>query len=203
MGKVSLILFAAFGVVVFQSPAALPKMELKPLWPKLVVQRPIWFCEAPEDAHRRFVVEQRGRILILPEDQSASDAAVFLDISDRKPYASNEEGLLGLAFHPQFKNNGKFYVYYVQQNPRRSVVSEFSVAKDDRRKADVASERILFEQPQPYSNHKGGCTVFGPDGFLYISLGDGGSANDPHDNGQNLKTILGKIIRIDVNARDR
>jgi glucose/arabinose dehydrogenase len=181
--------------------AALPKMELKPLWPDVLIQRPIWFCESPDDSHRKFVVEQRGRILILPEDQSGTNAAAFLDISDRKPYASNEEGLLGLAFHPQFKSNGKFYIYYSQQSPRRSVVSEVTVAKDDRGRADLASERILFEQPQPYPNHNGGCTLFGPDGFLYISLGDGGAANDPHENGQNLKTILGKLIRIDVNSR--
>ncbi|HMJ90016.1 MAG TPA: PQQ-dependent sugar dehydrogenase [Candidatus Acidoferrum sp.] len=182
-------------------PAALPKMELKPLWPNVVVQRPIWLCEAPDGSNRKFVVEQRGRVLILPEDQSATNASVFLDISDGKPYASNEEGLLGMAFHPQFKNNGKFYVYYSPQKPRRTVVSEFTVAKENGGKADPASERILFEQPQPYPNHKGGCILFGPDGFLYASLGDGGSANDPHENGQSLKTLLGKIIRIDVNAR--
>ncbi len=181
--------------------AALPKMELHALWPNIALQRPIWFCEAPDASTRKFVIEQRGRILILPSDSQATNAEVFLDISDRKPIASNEEGLLGLAFHPQFKSNGKFYIYYSQQNPRRSVVSEFTVSKADRNKADLATERVLFEQPQPYPNHNGGCTLFGPDGFLYVSLGDGGSAKDPHGNGQNLKTILGKIIRIDVNSR--
>ncbi len=183
------------------APAALPTMNLQPLWPNVAIQRPIWFCEAPDDSRRNFVVEQRGKILILPADQTATNAAVFLDISDRKPYASNEEGLLGLAFHPQFKATGKFYIYYTQQSPRRSVVSEFTVAKTNGNVAEIASERILFEQPQPYPNHNGGCTIFGPDGFLYLSLGDGGAANDPHENGQNLKTLLGKILRIDVNSR--
>ena len=183
------------------APAALPPMALHPLWPNVAVQRPIWFCEAPDDSGRKFVVEQRGKILILPADQTATNAAVFLDISDRKPFTSNEEGLLGLAFHPQFKANGKFYLNYTQQNPRRSVVSEFTVAKTNGNVAEIASERILFEQPQPYANHNGGCTIFGPDGFLYISFGDGGAANDPHEDGQNLKTLLGKILRIDVNAR--
>jgi len=182
--------------------ASLPKMELKPLWTNVAIQRPIWLCEAPDGSHRKFVVEQRGRILILPEDQNVTNATVFLDISDRKSYASNEEGLLGLAFHPRFNSNGKFYIYYSPQNPRRTVVSEFQVAKDDPNRANLASERVLFEQPQPYPNHKGGCIVFGPDRFLYVSLGDGGSANDPHENGQNLKTLLGKIIRIDVDSRN-
>ncbi|HTD66159.1 MAG TPA: PQQ-dependent sugar dehydrogenase [Candidatus Limnocylindria bacterium] len=205
MGKVALqvISFLACGYIAFAADgASLPKMELKPLWPNVAIQRPVWFCEAPDGSGRKFVLEQRGRVLILPEEQSATNVTVFLDISDRKPYASNEEGLLGLAFHPQFKTNRKFYVYYSLQKPQRhTLVSEFTVAKGDSRKADIASERILFEQPQPYPNHKGGCAIFGPDGFLYISLGDGGSANDPHENGQNLKTLLGKIIRIDVNSR--
>jgi len=191
----------AFAFAVFASAAALPKMELKPLWPNVAIQRPIWFCEAPDGSRRKFVVEQRGRILILPEAPDGTNAAVFLDISDRKPFASNEEGLLGLAFHPQFKSNGRFYVYYSVQNPRLTVLSEFTASKDDRDQADVASERILFKQRQPYPNHKGGCVVFGPDKFLYVSLGDGGSANDPHENGQNLQTFLGKILRLDVDSR--
>lgn len=181
--------------------AALPKVELRPLWPNAAIQRPLVLCEAPDGSHRKFVVEQRGRILILPEDSNSTNTMTFLDVSDRKLYASNEEGLLGLAFHPQFQSNGKFYIYTSPQNPRRTVLTEFQVSKTDRNKADMGTERILFEQPQPYSNHKGGCTIFGPDGFLYVSLGDGGSANDPHGNGQNLTTLLGKILRIDVNAR--
>ncbi len=189
-------------VAVCAAKAAMPKMELVPRWPGVAIQRPMWLCEAPDGSGRSFVVEQRGRILILPQEPGGSNATVFLDISDRRPYTSNEEGLLGLAFHPQFKNNGKFYVYYsLTNNYRRTLVSEFLVSKSDVSKADVASERILLEQRQPYSNHKGGCLVFGPDGFLYASLGDGGSANDPHNNGQSLKTLLGKIIRIDVNSR--
>ena len=183
--------------------AALPKMELKPLWTNVAIQRPIWFCEAPDGSQRKFVVEQRGKVLILPSEQSSTNAEVFLDISGRKPYTSNEEGLLGFAFHPGFKSNAKFYIYYSQTNPRRTIVSEWQVSRDNPNKADAASERILFEQPQPYPNHNGGCILFGADGFLYVSLGDGGSANDPHDNGQNLKTLLGKIVRIDADSRSR
>src|SRR6188472_1698611 len=109
--------------------AALPKVELRQLWPNSAIQLPLVLCEAPDGSHRKFVVEQRGRILILPEDSNSTNTITFLDISDRKLYASNEEGLLGLAFHPQFQSNGKFYIYTSPQNPRRTVLSEFTVSK--------------------------------------------------------------------------
>ena len=178
-----------------------PPVELKLAYPELVLHRPLWISEAPDESKRLFVVEQPGRILILPQDRAGRETVTFLDISDRKPYGGNEEGLLGLAFHPQFKDNGKFYVYYTQHEPRRSVLSEFQVSRQDSNTADPASERILLQILQPYENHNGGAALFGPDGYLYLSLGDGGSANDPHYNGQNLNTLLGKIIRINVNAR--
>src|SRR5215203_1805346 len=108
--------------------AALPKVELRPLWPNAAIQRPLMLCEVPDGSHRKFVVEQRGRILILPENSNDTNTVVFLDISDRKLYASNEEGLLGLAFHPQFQSNGKFYIYTSPQNPRRTVLTEFQVS---------------------------------------------------------------------------
>lgn len=178
-----------------------PPVEFKLAYPALVLHRPLWISEAPDQSKRLFVVEQPGRILILPQDRAGRETVTFLDISDRKPYGGNEEGLLGLTFHPQFKANGKFYVYYTEHTPRRSVLSEFQVSRHDPNAADPSSERILLQIPQPYENHNGGATLFGPDGYLYLSLGDGGSANDPHYNGQKLTTLLGKIIRIDVNTR--
>ena len=132
----------------------------------------------------------------------------FLDIRDRVQYSDkqNEEGFLGLAFHPKYKENGEFYVYYTAKptkaNPHTSVISRFKVSKDDPNRADPQSEEVLLTIDQPYWNHNGGTIVFGPDGYLYIGLGDGGFRDDPHGNGQSLKTLLGKILRIDVDHKD-
>jgi quinoprotein glucose dehydrogenase len=180
---------------------AIPQLDLKPAWPNLKVSRPLSLESPPDGSGRLFLAEQAGRIRILPQERAATNALLFLDITARKPYVQDEEGLLGLAFHPRFQENGKFYLFYSQQGPMRSVVSEMQVSKSDRNKADPASERVLLEIPRPFWNHDGGALCFGPDGYLYISHGDGGQRDDPHDNAQNLGTLLGKILRIDVNSR--
>ena len=179
----------------------LPSLQLKLAYPELILNRPIWLCEAPDASHRIFLIEQPGKVLILPADRNGKETNVFLDISARKPYGGNEEGLLGFAFHPEYKTNGRFYIYYTEHNPRRSVLSEFHVSASRPDAGDPASERILMEIPQPYENHNGGALLFGPDGFLYLSLGDGGLRADPHGFGQNTFALLGKILRIDVNSR--
>lgn len=179
----------------------LPKMELAVAWPNLKFKRPVCTAVPPDGSGRIFLVEQNGRILILPSDRTDRETELFLDISDRQPLVSNEEGLLGFDFHPRFQENGKCYLYYSQQKPRRSVVSEIRISNDDPAKADLSTERILMEIPQPFGNHNSGPIVFGPDGYLYIALGDGGSANDPHGNGQNLTTLLGSVLRIDVDSK--
>lgn len=132
--------------------------------------------------------------------------SVFLDISARVASSpgGGELGLLGLAFHPQYETNGTFYVNYTNGSggtPRTRVtrVSRFRVSGANRDQADPGSETILLEFPQPFDNHNGGQLAFGPDGYLYITTGDGGSGGDPQGNAQNLNTLLGKILRIDVN----
>ena len=183
------------------STAALPKVELQPAFPALTVDRPLWMTEAPDSSGRCFILEQTGRIISVQKGGDGSPTTEVLNLVDRKPSASNEEGFLGLALHPQFSANGLFYVSYNQQNPRRSVLSEFRMAAGDSNRADVASERVILEVSQPYWNHKGGQVSFGPDGFLYLALGDGGAANDPHHHGQNPASLLGKILRLDVDSR--
>jgi len=143
---------------------------------------------------RLFIVEQAGRIKILNPDGN-TNTTPFLDISSQV-LSGGEQGMLGLAFHPDYATNGYFYVYYTD-NSGDTQVSRFSVSSDPDI-ADAGSELSLINQNQPFSNHNGGCIQFGPDGYLYIGLGDGGSAGDPGNRAQNLTTLLGKILRIDV-----
>jgi len=166
-------------------------------FPNLAFNQPDGIVADPTNNSQLFVLEQTGTIKGFNINPSANTTTVFLDLSDRVLYGG-EQGLLGLAFHPQFSSNGLFYVDYVADNPRRSVISQFSVAQDDPSIADENSERIVLEISQPYSNHNGGQLAFGPDGYLYIGVGDGGSAGDPSGNGQDLSVLLGKILRIDV-----
>ena len=167
----------------------------------LVFDRPIVVTHADDGTNRVFVAEQKGVLQVFPNDPDVEEADVFLDIDKRCVYKDNqnEEGLLGFAFHPNFKENGYFFLYYTTASAEHtSVVSRFSVSKDNPNKADADSEVEIMRIPQPFWNHNGGTIAFGPDGFLYVALGDGGSGNDPNGNGQNLTTLLGSILRIDV-----
>ena len=158
---------------------------------------------APDGSGRQFLVQQSGKIIILPADQSSSEAKTFLDISERDLITNQfEEGLLGLAFHPEFKENGKFYLHHTQQNPKRTRIVEMSVKADDPDSADPSTERLLLEIPQPFWNHNSGNLLFGPDGLLYIGVGDGGKGGDPLQFGQNAFVLNGTILRIDVNRKD-
>src|SRR5438445_6300736 len=156
--------------------------------------------QTPDDnSGRLFVVEQTGTIRII--SNGALLSGNFLDITSKVDFGG-EKGLLGVAFHPNYSQSGRFYLNYdrISSGEMETVIAEYKVLATDPNQADPASERILLTVNQPFPNHKGGQLAFGPDGFLYIGLGDGGSEGDPLGKGQNLQTLLGKILRIDVDG---
>lgn len=166
-------------------------------FPSLKFSYPVDFQSAKDKSNRLFVVEQEGRIVLFNNDRNTKTKKIFLDITDRVSFGG-EMGLLGLAFHPKFSSNGFFYVNYTSNKPRRTIISRFKVSSNNPDIADKNSEYIILSFEQPYSNHNGGCILFGEDGYLYIATGDGGLAGDPDNNAQNLSNLLGKILRIDV-----
>ena len=156
---------------------------------------PVDVQNAGDGSGRLFIVEKHGRILILKNGQMLPTP--FLDISHKVGSRYTEQGLLGLAFHPDYARSGLFYVNYTDENGN-TVIASFHVSAADPNLADPSSELDILRVDQPYNNHNGGGLAFGPDGYLYIGLGDGGSEDDPLLNGQNLRTLLGKMLRIDV-----
>ena len=172
--------------------------------------RPLVLTHAGDGSNRVFLATQHGVVHAFPNDPKTTETKVVLDIQDRVQYddRTNEEGLLGMAFHPKFKETGEVFVYYTPKRkgakePMSNVVSRFRLSKTDPTKFDPASEeQILKYANRPFWNHDGGTIAFGPDGYLYVVHGDGGSANDPFDNGQNLKAWFGKILRIDIDKKD-
>lgn len=162
------------------------------------LDRPLYLTHAGDGSNRIFVVEKSGRILVF--ENGTRLAEPFLDIQEKVNSRDSERGLLGLAFHPNYEENGAFYVNYTDRNGD-TVVARYLVS-EDRNIADPGSQKILLNISQPYANHNGGMIAFGPDGFLYIGMGDGGSGGDPQGNAQNPDTLLGKILRIDVDGGD-
>jgi glucose/arabinose dehydrogenase len=144
------------------------------------------------------VVEKRGTVRVLKD--GALLPTLYLDIRDRVGSQSSEQGLLGLAFHPRHAENGALFVNYTDVNGD-TVIARFQVSEDTNQ-VDPNSETRLLQVRQPFRNHNGGAVVFGPDGMLYLGLGDGGSAGDPEGNGQSLDTHLGKILRLDVDGEE-
>ena len=171
-------------------------IALAPVLTRGLIQ-PVFIGHAGDHSDRLFIVEQPGRIRIFRN--GALRASAFLDISDRVDFGG-EMGLLGLAFHPRFAENGRFFVNYTRNPDGATVVAEFQVSRN----SDQAGrdERTLIIIPQPYSNHNGGMVAFGPDGYLYIATGDGGAGGDPGNRGQSPDTLLGKMLRIDVDQGD-
>jgi len=165
--------------------------------------RPLLLTHAGDGTGRRFVLEQSSMIHVI--DPAGRRAELFLDLREAtRPWnKSNEEGLLGLAFHPRFAETGEFFVCYSPvASPKADRVSRFRVSTTNPNRADRNSEEVVLEVEQPFPNHNGGSIACGPDGCLYVGLGDGGSRNDPLDNAQNPTSLLGKVLRLDIDRRD-
>jgi glucose/arabinose dehydrogenase len=170
-------------------------------WRQIVtgLQRPLAIANLPGDSGHMLVLEQAGTIRVIQNGSILPDP--FLDITAKVGSQGNEQGLLGIALHPDYAKNGFFYINYTDQQGN-TVIARYTTSTGDPNHADPGSEKVLFNVDQPFSNHNGGSMVFGPDGFLYMGLGDGGSGGDPHGNGQSTDTLLGKILRVDVNNGD-
>jgi len=192
-----LILLCGFG------QEARAQFTLQRAFPELSFTRPVDLQHPGDGTDRLFVVEQRGVIDVFTNDPEVAQKEIFLDIQDRVDDSDNEEGLLGLAFHPDYENNGYFYVNYTSTDPDRSRISRFRVMESNPNAADPNSELIVMEIEDFFSNHNAGQLCFGPvDRYFYVTTGDGGSGGDPFNNGQNLESLLGKILRIDVDRAD-
>lgn len=193
-------LFIGFLLVIFVSCTEQENNSqsiIEEAFPNLTFEQPVDIQSPDDGTNRLFVLSQPGIIYAFDNDKDVKEKKVFLDIRNKVLFGG-EQGLLGLVFHPNYQQNGYFYLDYTTNNPRRTVISRFQVSQNDVNKAESESEFILLEVEQPYSNHNGGQISFGPDGYLYISLGDGGSGGDPLNAGQDLTQLLGSLLRIDV-----
>ncbi len=186
-------IFAVFLPFALQAEPA--TVALVPAFDSQQFKQPLGFETAP-GSDAIYIVEQAGTVSRISKTATGYSRQPFLDISSRV-ISSGERGLLGLTFHPAFPTTNQFFVHYSELPSGASIVARYHVQKDGR--ADPKSEEKILRVSQPYANHNGGQIRFGPDGYLYIALGDGGSAGDPKGNGQKLNTLLGKILRIDVN----
>jgi glucose/arabinose dehydrogenase len=175
----------------------IPRVQIEEAFPKLKFRLPVYLTWCPDGSDRLYVLEQDGVVRVFDNRRDVGSAEVALDLRSKVRRSHMEEGLLGMAFHPKFKDNRFVFLQYSASKPRRNVISRFTADRDGR-VFRPESEKVILEVAQPYGNHNGGMIEFGPDGFLYIALGDGGDGGDPHGYGQSLKTMLAKILRIDV-----
>jgi hypothetical protein len=175
-------------------------VEIQPAFPGLTFVRPVDLQNAHDGSNRLFAVEKRGHIYVFENHPDVTDKTLFLNIESRVNSSGSEEGLLGLAFHPQYPDSPYFYVNYTALSPRRTVIERYTVSANPD-SADFFSNFVLLEVNQPFPNHNAGQLAFGPDGMLYIGMADGGSGGDPLGNGQNRATLLGSMLRIDVDSR--
>lgn len=186
-------------VVLISNASFAQPIQLVNAFPNLTFTQPVLVTHANDGTNRIFVVQQNGLIRVFPNDSTVTSAGTFLNISSRIS-TGGERGLLGLAFHPNYATNGYFFVNYTQTGTGRTIVSRFRVDPNDPNQADPNSEFILLNIYQPFSNHNGGMIMFGLDNYLYIGMGDGGSAGDPGNRAQNLDSLLGKMLRINIDT---
>jgi glucose/arabinose dehydrogenase len=184
---------AVLGSAVPSLQAAPPSIKLVPVLSGLI--NPVLVTHARDGSNRLFIVQQNGIVKVL--QPGAASPTVFLDISSKVAFGG-ERGLLGLTFHPRYASNRRFFVNYTRQSDGATVIAEYRTSVGDPNVADPLSETVLLLIAQPFANHNGGMIEFGPDGFLYIGMGDGGSGNDPGNRAQNVDDLLGKMLRIDV-----
>jgi glucose/arabinose dehydrogenase len=191
-------------VLIFGSTMAAPafaasSITIERAFPNLTFKRPILAIQAPDQIARWYVVEQGGRILTFEDRADVERFSVFADIRRAVDANHSETGLLGAAFHPRFAENGEIFLSYTRTaRSLESILSRFQVGAEGTLNRD--SEEILLKVPQPFRNHNGGHIAFGPDGFLYFGLGDGGAGGDPRGNGQNKNSLLGAMLRLDVDS---
>ena len=160
----------------------------------------VFIANAGDQSNRLFVVRKHGSIEVFDNSPSVTSGATFLDISSKVASSNPEEGMLGLAFHPNYSQNGYFYVYYTEGSTHSMILARYSASVADPNQADPSSEQIILEIPQDSISHKGGTVAFGPDGYLYLSVGDGSTTGDPYGHGQNTTSLPGSILRIDVDS---
>ncbi|HYO88153.1 MAG TPA: PQQ-dependent sugar dehydrogenase [Candidatus Limnocylindrales bacterium] len=207
LGILLILLALAAAPVLMQSASPAQPDPASILFEPVVTSlvRPLYVTHAGDDSGRLFLVEQGGKIWVILDGQRLEQP--FLDVSSlispeaTSPSGYSERGLLGLAFHPDYAANGRFFVNYTDLSGN-TVVAGYQVSADDPNIANPDSAVTIFTAQQPYSNHNGGYLAFGPDGYLYIGFGDGGSQGDPNNNAQNLGSPLGKILRIDIDTED-
>ena len=174
------------------------KWTVERVFPNLTFENLTNLVQMNDDSGGFIVTEQKGMVYYFLNNHDVEDANLLLDISDRVSNKHNEEGLLGVALSPNFKVDRALYIYYSAAKPRRSVLSRFVLLDESRLSVRSSTETIILDIPQPYGNHNGGQLSFGPDGYLYIGVGDGGGSGDPKGHAQNKNTLLGSILRIDV-----